>query len=122
LRPRTPTPSQSRSQRKERTPTNGEELNSSSPRRRTGRREHEDQKDAHTAAIADIRTATDQLGTMGIGQQVVTESRKGSVTTQEFLDEAMMVMNMIRSKGKQPGSGLASVEESESDGDKGKTP
>ena len=38
--------------------------------------------------------------------------RKRSVTTQDFLDEAMMVMNLIRAKAR-PQSNLGSVEESE---------
>ncbi|KAF2483001.1 hypothetical protein BDY17DRAFT_139362 [Neohortaea acidophila] len=40
--------------------------------------------------------------------------RKRSVTTQDFLDEAMMVMNLIRAKAR-PQSNLGSVEESDGD-------
>ncbi|GAD99037.1 hypothetical protein AOR_1_1896144 [Paecilomyces variotii No. 5] len=38
--------------------------------------------------------------------------RKGSITTQDFLDEATKIMNLIRAKGK-PINGLESVEETE---------
>ncbi|KAK4544425.1 hypothetical protein LTR36_004316 [Oleoguttula mirabilis] len=41
--------------------------------------------------------------------------RKRSVTTQDFLNEAMMVMQLIRSKAR-PQSGLGSVEESDAEG------
>jgi hypothetical protein len=41
--------------------------------------------------------------------------RKRSVTTQDFLDEAMMVMNLIRAKAR-PQSNLGSVEESDAEG------
>lgn len=39
------------------------------------------------------------------------ESRRGSITTQDFLDEATKIMNIIRAKGR-PKSGLTNVEES----------
>nr|POE72256.1 septation initiation network scaffold protein cdc11 [Quercus suber] len=42
--------------------------------------------------------------------------RKRSVTTQDFLNEAMMVMNLIRAKARRPQSGLGSVEESDAEG------
>lgn len=42
------------------------------------------------------------------------ESRKRSVTTQDFLDEAVKIMDYIRAKGR-PTSGLGSLEESESE-------
>jgi hypothetical protein len=42
------------------------------------------------------------------------ESRKRSVTTQDFLDEAVKIMDYIRAKGR-PTSGLESLEESESE-------
>ncbi|KAK5134088.1 hypothetical protein LTR08_006978 [Meristemomyces frigidus] len=43
------------------------------------------------------------------------EKRKRSVTTQDFLNEAMMVMQLIRAKAR-PQSGLGSVEESDAEG------
>ncbi|KAK5115653.1 hypothetical protein LTR85_009824 [Meristemomyces frigidus] len=42
-------------------------------------------------------------------------ARKRSVTTQDFLNEAMMVMQLIRAKAR-PQSGLGSVEESDAEG------
>lgn len=42
------------------------------------------------------------------------ESRKRSVTTQDFLDEALKIMNFIRTKGR-PSSGLGSLEETEAE-------
>ncbi|CAO2650687.1 Nn.00g019790.m01.CDS01 [Neocucurbitaria sp. VM-36] len=42
------------------------------------------------------------------------ESRKRSVTTQDFLDEALKIMDFIRTKGR-PNSGLGSLEETEAE-------
>lgn len=55
-----------------------------------------------------------------IGRQGNGEVRKGSITTQDFLNEATKVMNFIRSKGTTK-SGLSRVDESgsEEDGDSG---
>jgi Leucine-rich repeat (LRR) protein len=47
-------------------------------------------------------------------QNVNDGSRKPSLTTQDFLDEAKMIMGYIRTKA-QPPSGLSSVEESETE-------
>jgi Leucine-rich repeat (LRR) protein len=47
-------------------------------------------------------------------QNVNAGSRKPSLTTQDFLDEAKMIMGYIRTKA-QPPSGLSSVEESETE-------
>lgn len=50
-------------------------------------------------------------------------TRRGSITTQDFLDEATKIMSIIRAKGK-PKNGLESVEESEMtnpDGEQGYT-
>jgi hypothetical protein len=42
------------------------------------------------------------------------QGRKRSVTTQDFLDEALKIMNFIRTKGR-PSSGLGSLEETEAE-------
>jgi hypothetical protein len=42
------------------------------------------------------------------------QTRKRSVTTQDFLDEAVKIMNFIRTKGR-PSSGLGSLEETEAE-------
>ncbi|PSN72973.1 hypothetical protein BS50DRAFT_671966 [Corynespora cassiicola Philippines] len=47
-------------------------------------------------------------------QVVRDETRKRSVTTQDFLDEAVKIMDFIRGKGR-PVSGLTSLEETESE-------
>ncbi|KAF2120507.1 hypothetical protein BDV96DRAFT_564992 [Lophiotrema nucula] len=47
-------------------------------------------------------------------QAMKDDSRKRSVTTQDFLDEAVKIMDFIRNKGR-PNSGLASLEETESE-------
>jgi protein NUD1 len=52
-----------------------------------------------------------ELATFGIGMaQIANDSRKPSVTTQDFLNEATKIMQIIRQRGK-PKSGLSSVEE-----------
>ncbi|KAI9773222.1 MAG: hypothetical protein M1835_006182 [Candelina submexicana] len=58
----------------------------------------------------------EELAAFGVdvGEHLLRGNRKGSVTTQDFLDEAVKIMDIIRAKGR-PQSGLASVEESESD-------
>ncbi|KAN0084887.1 hypothetical protein V8E54_001354 [Elaphomyces granulatus] len=55
----------------------------------------------------------DRLDTLPIGRSgTADDSRKGSITTQDFLNEATKIMSMIRAKGR-PKTGLTSVEESE---------
>ena len=52
-----------------------------------------------------------QLASFGMGiTQTTNDSRKPSVTTQDFLNEATKIMQIIRQRGK-PTSGLSSVEE-----------
>ncbi|ERF68295.1 hypothetical protein EPUS_02751 [Endocarpon pusillum Z07020] len=52
-----------------------------------------------------------QLASFGMGiTQMTNDSRKPSVTTQDFLNEATKIMQIIRQRGK-PTSGLSSVEE-----------
>ncbi|KAJ5371349.1 uncharacterized protein N7496_007441 [Penicillium cataractarum] len=45
-------------------------------------------------------------------------SRKGSITTQDYLNEATKIMDLIRSKGR-PAAGLTSVQESDPDSEEG---
>ncbi|KAH0564759.1 hypothetical protein GP486_001853 [Trichoglossum hirsutum] len=112
LKPRTPTPNQNRARCRQTTRnTGGSEP--PSPRRRARQHEIENGKETQITTDIDTRTTTDQ-NAVSIGQSMVNESRKGSVTTQDFLDEALKVMDMIRSKGR-PGSQLASVDESEAE-------
>ncbi len=52
-----------------------------------------------------------ELASFGMGiTQMTNDSRKPSVTTQDFLNEATKIMQIIRQRGK-PTSGLSSVEE-----------
>ncbi|KAI9843513.1 MAG: hypothetical protein M1837_006267 [Sclerophora amabilis] len=64
---------------------------------------------------AGTHTMTKALAALAIGKHSLDESRKGSVTTQDFYNEATKIMEFIRAKGR-PGSGMSSVEESESEG------
>jgi hypothetical protein len=122
LRPRNPTPSQRRL----------EELNAeiieateafmqSSPKMNTIR-EQIDQLDESDAPAEESRAAivANEVAAFSMRRQQVTrdESRKRSVTTQDFLDEAVKIMDYIRTKGR-PTSGLGSLEETE---DEAQTP
>lgn len=89
-RPRTPTPSQRSSQRRDRQPL--VEI-------RSGDQRTPENAKAETHAQAGVPMETE---------------RKPSIRTQDFLDEAEKIMAMIRSKAR-PQSGLASVEESEAE-------
>lgn len=94
LRPRTPTPSQRSSLQRDRAPSGEEEEVSCQSR-----------NDPQYAAAAPIAYP--------VGTPLDTE-RKPSVKTEDFINEANKIMAMIRSKAGL-GSGLASVEESESE-------
>jgi len=112
LRPRTPTPSQRNIQDHKR----GGSLN---PYGSNGERAKLEQKEK----IARVQAELDDVAPFGatiaavVGQPMHSGNRKGSVTTQDFLDEAKKIMAGIRGKAR-PSSGLASVEESESEHDK----
>ncbi|KAF4624667.1 hypothetical protein G7Y89_g13503 [Cudoniella acicularis] len=112
LRPRTPTPSQRSSQQHERHPLS--ELNLSSLERDKLLQE---QKIAQIQAELDATESPKLAMALGASQQLRGESRKGSVTTQDFLDEAKKIMAGIRGKAR-PRSGLTSLEESESENDR----
>lgn len=59
-----------------------------------------------------VQTAiSDDFPTPNHGATGATGVRKGSITTQDFLDEATKIMSIIRAKGR-PKSALASVDES----------
>ncbi|KAL3421424.1 wd repeat domain-containing protein [Phlyctema vagabunda] len=103
LRPRTPTPSQ-RSSIQERSPLT--ELSSSARAR------------LQQEKIAKIQAELDATNPFKLSMQ--NDSRKGSVTTQDFLDEAKKIMLAIRGKTR-PRSGLTSLEESENETDRNAT-
>lgn len=112
LRPRTPTPSQRSSQQRERTPLQDIELSSAERARLL-----QEQKIAKIQAELDSTDPVNLPKVLGMSRQMFDESRKGSLTTQDFLDEAKKIMAGIRGKAR-PRSGLASLEESESENDR----
>ena len=57
--------------------------------------------------------------TLGRSRNMLDVDRKRSITTQDFLNEAMHIMSLIRARGR-PNSGLGSVEESDEDGPRGR--
>jgi hypothetical protein len=118
LRPRNPTPSQRRLDELQ-----GEILEAteafimSSPKLNSIKEQLEpsatldaETEEARAAAIAS------QVAAFSMKKQkaVRNETRKRSVTTQDFLDEAVKIMNFIRTKGR-PSSGLGSLEETEAE-------
>lgn len=108
LRPRTPTPSQRNSQQHEEAPFTEPELASGERTRLS-----QEQKIAMIQAELDLANSDVPLGASQLSQ----ESRKPSVTTQDFLDEAKKIMAGIRGKAR-PRSGLTSLEESETEMDR----
>ncbi|KAI9054563.1 hypothetical protein LZ554_001718 [Drepanopeziza brunnea f. sp. 'monogermtubi'] len=115
LRPRTPTPSQRSSLQHERAPSLEAKLTNSEQARLL-----QEQKIAKIQAELDATGPFKNSATLGVGKNMLDDSRKGSITTQDFLDEAKMIMAGIRDKTR-PRSGLASVEESESENDRAKS-
>ncbi|KAI9650770.1 Protein nud1 [Ciborinia camelliae] len=108
LRPRTPTPSQRNSQQREEAPFADSDLTSDERARFL-----QEQKIAMIQAELDLANSDIPLG----ASQQSQDSRKPSVTTQDFLDEAKKIMAGIRGKAR-PRSGLTSLEESESETDR----
>ncbi|KAF1951437.1 hypothetical protein CC80DRAFT_454078 [Byssothecium circinans] len=116
LRPRNPTPSQRRLDE-----IHAEILEAteafihSSPKMNTIREQIDpDESDAPSEEARATIVANEVAAFSMERQQMRDQSRKKSVTTQDFLDEAVKIMNFIRTKGR-PRSGLASLEESESE-------
>lgn len=95
-RPRTPTPSQRSSTRKRSLPTRD-----LPPGGQDGF-EHEGSPADGSVPVVKVTGVKDEV-------------RKGSITTQDFLNEATKIMDIIRSKGKSAPGGLSSVEESENE-------
>ncbi|KAF4283707.1 hypothetical protein KXV98_009802 [Aspergillus fumigatus] len=98
-RPRTPTPSQTRSSWRKRSSSN-----------------REGDPNARIGAGSPQEARIPMVKVTGVNEQI----RKGSITTQDFLNEATKIMDIIRAKGK-PAGGLSSVEESDSEGDGAET-
>ncbi|KAF7617684.1 hypothetical protein AFLA_006598 [Aspergillus flavus NRRL3357] len=92
-RPRTPTPSQTRGSIRKR----------SSPSKNEPDVVYNDENSPPETNVPMVKVTG-----------VLEETRKGSITTQDFLNEATKIMDIIRSKGRNVG-GLSSVEESEAE-------
>jgi hypothetical protein len=118
LRPRNPTPSQRRQQEVEDEiyDVAGEFL-SSSPRL-DAIKEHLSVPDGldESQNLLQARAVASEVAAFSerVAQGMKHDGRKRSVTTQDFLDEAMKIMSFIRNKGR-PNSGLGSVAEFESE-------
>ncbi|KAL4882599.1 hypothetical protein BJY04DRAFT_217095 [Aspergillus karnatakaensis] len=99
-RPRTPTPHQ----------TGSFERKQSSPSRRAQPLEPSDNEYTSSPLIENVPGV--------VGRPSKEGARKGSITTQDFLNEATKVMNLIRSKGTVK-SGLSRVDETDTEEDDG---
>ncbi|PQE33156.1 WD repeat domain-containing protein [Rutstroemia sp. NJR-2017a WRK4] len=104
-RPRTPTPSQRSSEQRDESP-----FDEPSPEWKESTQSQREKKIAMVQAELDSFNSDRALG----ASQQSSDSRKPSVTTQDFLDEAKKIMAGIRGKAR-PRSGLTSLEESQSD-------
>jgi hypothetical protein len=118
LRPRNPTPSQRRRQEIEDEVLDvAEEFASSSPRLEAIR-EHLSVPSHHDESRVSLQARAVASEVAAFSERVAhgmkDDGRKRSVTTQDFLDEAMKIMSFIRSKGR-PTSGLGSVAEFDSE-------
>lgn len=118
LRPRNPTPSQRRREQIEAEVMEAtEEFMLSSPRLYSVEEQLESPAPQEIQAKA---VATEVAAfTMKADRGGRDETRKRSVTTQDFLDEALKIMEFIRTKGR-PASGLGSLEESGLESDMGR--
>ncbi|KAF2401358.1 hypothetical protein EJ06DRAFT_529489 [Trichodelitschia bisporula] len=118
LRPRNPTPSQARRQEIEDEVLDAaEEFMASSPRLHAIQ-EHLDVSEqcGEPEELVRAKAVASEVAAFSekVAHGMKDEGRKRSVTTQDFLDEAMKIMDYIRNKGR-PLSGLDSVEETESE-------
>ena len=117
LRPRTPTPNQHRKQAPK---TGATEGLVSGPLRLYKPDGLEQQSTILNGDAEDVEAQTQavaaELATFAVhaAKHIDNDSRKPSITTQDFLNEATKVMNIIRAKGKPP-SGLASIEQSQTE-------
>jgi hypothetical protein len=117
LRPRNPTPSQRRIDELQAEILEATEaFIQSSPKLNTIREQIDSPKgsDAPSPETRAAVVATEVAAFTMKRNAMREESRKRSVTTQDFLDEAVKIMDYIRAKGR-PSSGLGSLEESESE-------
>jgi hypothetical protein len=116
LRPRNPTPSQRRIDELNAEIIEATEAFIQASPKMTTIREQIDQMEDSDAPPDESCAAivANEVAAFSMRRQKATrdESRKRSVTTQDFLDEAVKIMDYIRAKGR-PTSGLGSLEETE---------
>ncbi|KAH9845020.1 Leucine-rich repeat protein [Teratosphaeria destructans] len=128
LRPRNPTPGQQRQQEIE----NGlreaaEEFAAQEPEKLEAVMEHIENSIAGSDEVSTLQMQAEAMAAEVASFTFKVQKpsgehgkRKPSVTTQDFLNEAMMVMQLIRAKAR-PRSNLSSVEESEAEGNSAHT-
>lgn len=92
-RPRSPTPSQNRAPTRKRSSSHQDPAKPAS--------------NAHTDEKSPPEMEVPKVKVTGVNE----ERRKGSITTQDYINEATRIMDMIRSKGKNTSGGLPSLEE-----------
>lgn len=118
LRPRNPTPSQRRRDLIQAEVLEAAEAFVQSSPRLHVIQEHLDSSnlEGNSPGPDEARAVATEVAafSMRLAKAAKGEIRKRSVTTQDFLDEAMKIMEFIRTKGR-PASGLESLEESESE-------
>ncbi|KAK1915730.1 hypothetical protein P3342_003543 [Pyrenophora teres f. teres] len=118
LRPRNPTPSQRRREEIQAEIMEATEaFIMSSPKLNTIREQLEPPMLSDTDTERDrAKAVANQIAAFSMRRQNGSrdKTRKRSVTTQDFLDEALKIMDFIRTKGR-PTSGLGSLEETEAE-------
>ncbi|UPX10893.1 Protein nud1 [Ascochyta rabiei] len=117
LRPRNPTPSQRRREEIEAEIMEATEaFMQASPKLNTIREQLEPSMVSDDSEEQDRATAVaNEVAMFTMKRQAMrNQSRKRSVTTQDFLDEALKIMNFIRTKGR-PTSGLGDLEETDAE-------
>ncbi|KAI9753405.1 MAG: putative monocarboxylate transporter mch1 [Chaenotheca gracillima] len=110
LRPRNPTPSQQISTRNS-TNTVASKKDRMIEELKADHRDEHRKVSPSEASLPGTGTMTKALAAMAVAKQPQDQTRKPSVTTQDFYDEANKIMEFIRARGR-PQSGLVSVEES----------
>jgi len=123
-RPRNPTPNQQRQTIQEEIDDATHAFLCSSPRLQAIREKIEESDipgSFNLAAQAKAVASEVAAFTLGRSKNMLDVDRKRSITTQDFLNEAMHIMSLIRARGR-PNSGLGSVEESDEDGPRGRQP
>jgi hypothetical protein len=116
LRPRNPTPSQSRREEIEAEILEATEAFMQSSPKLTTIREQLEPSVTSTSAEEDRAAAVaNEVAMFSMKRQAMrSQARKRSVTTQDFLDEALKIMNFIRTKGR-PTGGLGNLEETDAE-------